>query len=118
VDEEPMLSGGNFILHQHVRQVLKDSGLDFSSVSGNILLGFVIMETGEMAGIRVMQGLGSQINGIAINALKSLGGKWKPARLNGREVRYFQLFPINFISRETNFQYMEFDGSRIHYDIN
>lgn len=116
VDEEPMLSGGNFILHKHIREELKASGFDISIVTGKILLGFVVMETGEMAGIRIMQGMGSQLNTIAVNAMKSLEGKWKPARLKGENVRYFQLFPISFISREISFQSLEFDGSRIHYD--
>ncbi len=116
VHEEPTLSGGNFILHQHMRKALTASGLDFSAVSGNLLLGFVVMETGEIAGVRVIQGLGQQINGVAVKALQTLDGKWKPARLSGRNVRYFQLLPINFISKETNFQSLEFDGYMIHYD--
>jgi hypothetical protein len=116
VDEEPMLSGGNFKLHQHVRQAFVDSGLDLVSVSGNMLLGFVVMETGEIAGTRIVMGLGTQLNNIALTALKSLGGKWKPARLNGKDVRYYQLFPINFIYEENRFQSLEFDGSMIHYD--
>jgi hypothetical protein len=116
VDEEPMLSGGNFKLHQHVRQAFKDSGLDLFSVSGNLLLGFVVMETGEISGIRIIKSLGIQMDQIALAALKSLGGKWKPARLNGKSVRYYQLFPINFIYEENRFQSLEFDGSMIHYD--
>jgi hypothetical protein len=118
-DEEPMLSGGNAKIHQHVRQVFNDTGLDFSSVSGNMLLGFVVMETGDIAGIRVIKGLSTQLNNIAVFALQTLDGKWKPARLNGKDVRYFQLFPINFISaQENNFDYMEFDGTMIHYNKN
>jgi hypothetical protein len=116
VDEEPMLSGGNFKLHQHMRQAFVDSGLDFSTVSGNMLLGFVVMESGEIGGIRIVKGLGTQMNNIALSALKSLGGKWKPARLNGKDVRYYQLFPINFIHQEARFQSLEFDGSMLHYD--
>ncbi len=116
VDEEPMLSGGNFKLHQHVRQAFIDSGLDLSAVSGTMMLGFIVMETGEIEGIRILKGLSPQLNEIALNALQSLGGKWKPARLNGRDVRYFQYFPINFISRESTFQYLEISGPVIHYN--
>ncbi len=116
VHEEPAISGGSFILNQHVRQALTESGLDFSSVSGNLVLGFVVMENGKIDGIRVIQGLGEQINGIAVQALQTLNGKWKPARLSGRNVRYFQLLPINFIIKETNFQSLESDGHMIYYD--
>jgi hypothetical protein len=116
VDQEPTLFGRDVKLHQHVLQTFKDTGLDFSSVTGNLLLGFVVMETGEIAGIRVLKGLSPQIDGIAVKALQTLNGIWKPARLNGRIVRYFQLFPINFIRKESTFSYMEFNGAIIFYD--
>lgn len=119
VDEEPTLFGGSAWIHQHVRKAFADTRLDFSSVSGNILLGFVVMETGEIAGIRVIKGLSDQLNNIAVHAIKTLNGKWQPARLNGKVVRYFQLFPINFISaQDLHFDYMEFDGTMIHYNKN
>jgi len=118
VDEEPTLFGGNTVIHHHIRQAFKASGLDFSAVTGTLLVGFVIMETGEIKGIRVMKNLNTRIDDLAVKALQTLNGDWKPALLNGNPVRYFMLFPINFISRETTFQYMEFDGFMIHYDKN
>ncbi len=78
VDEEPTLFGGNAWIHQHVRKAFTDTGLDFSSVSGNMLLGFVVMETGDIAGIRVIKGLGSQLNGIAVSALRPLMANGNP----------------------------------------
>jgi hypothetical protein len=116
VDEEPTLAGGNIKLHQHVLQAYKNTGLDFSSVTGNLLLGFVVMETGEIKGIRVLKSLSPQINGIAVSAIQTLDGIWKPARLNGKPVRYFQLFPINFIHKAAVFDYMRFDGYLIYFD--
>jgi hypothetical protein len=116
VDEEPTLAGGNVKLHQHVLQAYKNTGLDFSSVAGNLLLGFVVMETGEIKGIRVLKSLSPQINGIAVSAIQTLDGIWKPAKLNGKPVRYFLLFPINFIRKAAVFDYMRFDGYLIYYD--
>ncbi len=117
-DEEPLLSGGDFRLHRHVKEAFAGSGLELSSISGELVLGFVIMEDGSMEGIRVVRGLGSRIDAIAVEALKTLDGKWKPARLNGREVRFFQPFPIRFHpARDTNFDYMELDGPVIHYGV-
>jgi len=117
-DEEPTLFGGNTMIHHHIRQAFKASGLDFSAVTGTLLLGFVVMETGDIKGIRVMKNLNPRIDDLAVKALQTLDGDWKPALLNGKPVRYFMLFPINFISRESTFQYMEFDGFMIHYDKN
>jgi hypothetical protein len=65
-----------------------------------------------------MKSLGEQINKIAVFALQTLIGKWTPASLHGKPVRYFQLYPINFIVKESTFQYMEFNGSMIYYNTN
>jgi len=118
VDEEPMLTGGNARLHQHVLQAFRNSGLDLTNVSGTLIVGFVVTETGELKGVRVMKSLNPKLNGIAMMAINSLYGKWKPAVLGGSPVRYFQLFPINFIVKESTFQYMEFNGSMIYYNTN
>ena len=118
VDEVPLLSGGTGRLHQHVLEAFRNSGIDFTAISGNILMGFVVTEDGKMEGIRVVKGLTPQLNGVAVSALKTIMTSWKPAQLNGKTVRYFHLFPINFISREVLFQSLEFDGSMLHYDRN
>jgi antitoxin component YwqK of YwqJK toxin-antitoxin module len=118
VDEEPMLTGGNTRLHQHVLQAFRNSGLDLTSVNGTLIVGFVVTETGELKGVRIMKSLNTKLNGIAMMAINSLYGKWKPATLGGSPVRYFQLFPINFIVKEATFQYMEFNGSMIYYNTN
>jgi hypothetical protein len=118
VDEEPLLTGGDAKIRQHVLQAFRNTGLNFSSVSGSLILGFVVMESGEIKGVRVMKSMGDQINKIAVFALQTLIGKWTPASLHGKPVRYFQLYPINFIVRESTFQYMEFNGSMIYYNTN
>lgn len=115
-DEEPMLTGGNLLLHQHMKKALEESGLDLTALMGNMVLGFVVMETGDLAGVRVIEGFNPRLNEVAVTALRSLGLKWQPAQLNGRPVRYFQLFPINFIYKEANFQSLDFDGWMIHYN--
>ena len=118
VDEEPLLTGGDAKMRQHVLQAFRNTGLDFSSVSGSLILGFVVMESGEIKGVRVMKSMGEQINKIAVFALQTLIGKWTPASLQGKPVRYFQLYPINFILKESTFHYMEFNGAMIYYNTN
>jgi hypothetical protein len=117
-DEDPMYSKGMTGMHQHLRSAFLESGVDVASVSGNILLGFVVMEDGSIEGIRVLKGIAPALNAVAVNAIKTLEGTWAPARLNSKEVRYFQLFPINFIYRENRFESVEFNGSMLHWDIN
>ena len=117
-DREPLYSLGMGQMHRHFRQAFIQSGLDISHLTGQIIVGFVVMETGEIKGPRIVSGLTSGLNAIAVEAAGTLMGKWEPAILNGKEVRYFQTFPIQFMHRENIFQNVEFDGTMIHWDIN
>jgi hypothetical protein len=116
VDKLPFFKKGNDALHKHILKTLKDSQVETAKVSGNMLVGFIVFENGSIGGFKVLKGVNSQLNGVVVQALKTLGGEWEPARLNGKTVRYFQQFPINFISQDKDLNYFEFDGSSIHWD--
>jgi periplasmic protein TonB len=116
VDNEPLFSKGMNEMHRHVSQSFRESGVDLASISGSILIGFVVMEDGDIDGIRVLKGITPGLNALAINAIKTLEGNWTPAKLNGKNIRYFQLFPINFIYRETRFDAIEFTGTMLHWE--
>jgi hypothetical protein len=115
-DSEPLYSRGMPDMHRHVKQAFLDSGLDISNLEGSMLMGFVVMEDGSIRGIRILKGLNPELSNICILALQSLKGTWTPARLDGNPVRYFQLFPINFIQWETRFESVEFNGSMLHWE--
>jgi antitoxin component YwqK of YwqJK toxin-antitoxin module len=117
VDVEPMFPGGMARMHQHVRQSFASSGLDITTLSGTILLGFVVMEDGSIGGVRVLNGISPGVNSIADKSLNTLEGKWTPARLNNKSVRFFQLFPINFIHQQNRFESVEFNGTMLHWEI-
>lgn len=114
-DVYPTFSGGNKALHEHIMECYKYSGLDISTVSGTLVIGFVVMENGTIDGIRVLKGLGPKINATACDAFKTLQGKWTPAKLNNHTVRYFQVFPINFIFKENRLDYAEIRDAVLHY---
>lgn len=116
VDQEPLFSKGMGEMHSHVRKLFIDSGLDFNTLNGSLIIGFVVMEDGAVEGIRVLKGITPGVNTIAVNAIETLEGNWTPARLNGNAVRYFQVFPINFIHREYRFDSVEFTGSMLHWE--
>jgi len=117
-DREPLYSLGMGQMHRHFRQAFIQSGLDISHLTGRIIVGFVVMETGEIAGPRIVSGMTSGLNAIALEAAGTLMGKWQPAQLDGKEIRYFQTFPIQFMHRENIFQNVEFDGTMLHWNIN
>jgi len=118
VDTEPRFSLGMPYLHDHILTTFKKSEVDISEVEGRIVIGFVVMENGEIDGIRIEGGMTLELNNLALQAFHALPGKWVPAQLNGQPVRYYQLFPINFIYRYFDFDYLELKGSMLYWEIN
>lgn len=118
VDQQPLFVRGTHNLHKHILNVFGESGIDLSQVEGRIVVGFVVMEDGSIDGLRIEKGLGRDLNDLAIQAFNSLPGVWQPARLEGQDVRFYQLFPINFIYKKFEFDYLELSGSMLYYTIN
>ena len=118
VDREPLFLQGTQALHAHVLKTFRESKVDLSQMEGRLVVGFVVMEDGTIDGIRIEQGLGLDVNNLALTAFHTLQGTWQPARLNGENVRFYQLFPINFIYREFDFDYLEMRGSMLYWEIN
>lgn len=107
VDTDPGFQPGIKVLHQHLLKSFKDAGIDMSSINGSLIIGFVVTEKGQIDGFRILKGLGPNINNVAVESFISLAGEWTPAKLNNQNVRYFQVFPINFINKEQHFESAE-----------
>lgn len=114
-DVYPGYSQGNKALHDHVMECYKKSGFDLSSITGTVTVGFVVMEDGTIDGIKLLKGVGNDINRVTLEAFKSLKGNWTPAKLNNQPVKYFQTFPINFIETEIHVEFAELRGGILHY---
>ncbi len=118
VQREPRFLPGTQALLQHVLKTYRESKVDLSQIEGRLVVGFVVMENGDIDGIRIERGLGLELNNLALTAFHTLKGEWQPARLNGENVRFYQLFPINFIYRKFDFDYLEMKGSMLYWEIN
>jgi len=115
VDEEPLFLRGMGVMHNHLLKIFKQAGLDVSTVAGSIEVGFVVMENGRLNGIKIEKGINGTVNSIVVNAFKTLLGEWEPANLDGEVVRYYQIFPINFISNTSYIDYLEVRGNRMYW---
>ncbi len=116
VDSDPTFNPGIKVMHQHILKGFKDAGIDISAISGSLILGFVVMENGTIDGIKIIKGLGPNINSVAYESFASLQGSWTPAKLNDKTVRYFQIFPINFIYKQQSFEFAELGkGGILHW---
>lgn len=118
VDREPRYLRGTHLLHNHVLKTFSESNVDMSQMEGKIVVGFVVLEDGTISGIRIDQGMNQVMNSLALKAFSTLPGEWQPALLNGENVRFYQLFPINFIYHKFEFDYLEMRGSMLYWDIN
>jgi hypothetical protein len=86
-------------------------------IAGTILVGFVIMENGDLAGARIVDGIQPDLDQIAVEAVRSFPGKWKPAVLNNENVRFFCTMPINFKTADefVSFDQIDFTGGMLFY---
>lgn len=118
VDMEPRYYPGMTVMHSHVLETFKNSNLDLTNLDGRIVVGFVVLENGMIDGVRIENGFGWQLNTVAVRAFKTLPGTWQPAKLDGKDVRYYQLFPINFIHYDYDFDSLDFKGGMLYWEIN
>jgi hypothetical protein len=115
VDVYPTFRPGARVINQKLMEAFRNSGIDISSISGSLVIGFVVMEDGQIDGVKVLKGLGPTINTAAVETIKNLKGEWTPAKLDDQVVRFFQVFPINFIYKTQSFEFAELRGSTLHW---
>lgn len=115
VDTDPTFQPGANVIKQRVLNAFKTSGIDITSISGSLIVGFVVMESGKIEGVKILKGLGPTINNVAYETFANLKGDWTPAKLNNQTVRYFQVFPINFIYKTQSFEFAEMRGNTLHW---
>lgn len=115
VDTNPTFVPGAQIINQRLLSAFKETGIDITSISGSLVIGFVVMENGTIEGVKILKGVGPTINTAAYNTFVNLKGDWTPAKLNNQTVRYFQVFPINFIYKRQSFEFAELRGSTLHW---
>ena len=105
-------------MHTHILKTFNNSGLDLTQASGQIKVGFVVMENGRLEGIRIEEGINKTLDNLALQAFHTLLGEWTPAQIEGKNVRCFQLFPINFIYIKYEYDYVDLRGGRLYWEIN
>jgi glutamate/tyrosine decarboxylase-like PLP-dependent enzyme len=98
---------GDRFFHNYLLQSLENSTIDLSQIDDRVVIGWVVMETGELSGVIALEGKSMQLNQFLVQTIADLPGDWQPAELDGKPVRYFMSIPLNFMHKETNFQDIE-----------
>jgi hypothetical protein len=96
-------------------QQINRSEWDLSQIQDKVVIGWVVMETGNLEGAIALEGKSRQLNQFLANVISNMPGAWQPARLNGVPVRYFMQIPLNFEVRDVNFQELDYSTGRLHY---
>lgn len=117
VDTWPQYIEGDLAMKAYMNNYIISSRYYSKELSGTVLLGFVIMEDGELEGVHLVNNPMSEIAGVVKGALQSLPGSWKPAILNENFVRCYMTFPVNFMVRDDlQFENVQIIGNMMFYN--
>ncbi len=116
VDQEPEYQMGDEFFKSFLIKKISDSKLDLTQIEDQVVIGWVVMESGEIDGVIALKGKAPQLNQLLVATITELPGYWTPAILDGARVRYFMSIPLNFLQREINFQEVEFSSGVMHYN--
>ena len=116
VDQEPEYLMGDDFFKNFLLRKLAASKIDLTQIEDQVVIGWVVMETGEIDGAIALKGKSGQLNQFLVNTIIELPGTWQPAILEGSRVRYFMSIPLNFIHNEAHFQELELSSGILHYN--
>ena len=119
VDQSPGYLYGTAAFKDFVMARIAEVELPVHEINDKVVIGAVVMETGELAGIKVLKGKVPSVNSFLAETMQLLPGKWEPAQLNGEAVRYFIEIPFNFNNELSRFQFLEFskDGQQLFWNL-
>lgn len=116
VDEIPEHSMGQTHFRAYMINGIRESGIDLSQVSDVVVIGWVVMENGDVEGFHTLSGVFRQLNNIIIKLIQEMPGEWIPATVNGKKVRYYMTLPFNFINKSESFESLEFSTGFVVWD--
>lgn len=116
VDVKPIYQMAEDYFRNYIIIRMAESELNLDEYNDEVLIGFVIMETGQIRGVQVLKGKSLQLNQFLADAITHLPGEWTPAQLDGAPVRYYITIPMNFIQKDANFQDLEISSGLLFYN--
>lgn len=116
VDRLPEYSLGPELFKSHILGGLNASGIDLTQISDRVVVGWVVLENGELEGFHIITGKLSELNSLLVKLIRELPGEWSPATLYGEPVRYYMQIPFNFLDRTETFENIEFSSGFLIWD--
>ncbi|MCW3161348.1 energy transducer TonB [Chryseobacterium oryctis] len=94
VDVEASFPGGINAFRDKVTNNFDSSSFDGTGEMAKTIITFVVEKDGTISGIKA-NGADADFNNEAIRTIKTVRGKWVPAKLKGQAVRSYFKFPIS-----------------------
>ncbi len=107
VSKPPAHPYGDTFIQNFITARMAEEKFPLHEVEDELLLGCVILENGELTGVRVLKGKVESVNQFFTSTLEKLPGKWNPAILEGDTVRYFITMPISLMNNAPLLQSVE-----------
>jgi hypothetical protein len=119
VDQPPRYLYGQSVFKDFVMGRIDEKELPIHDINDKVIIGAVVMETGELAGIKVLDGKIPSVNSFLAETMELLPGEWVPAQINGEIVRCFIEIPFNFSNSSSQLQYLELskDGQQMFWGL-
>lgn len=96
VEEKPSFPGGETALQVYIKDnlVYPASAIN-RGTQGRVTLRFVVENTGEVTGIKVLRGISDDCDAEAVRVVANMP-RWEPGRMNGENVAVYFTLPIFF----------------------
>lgn len=115
-DQEPDYQPGAAFFQSYLLKQMAESKINLDEFDDDIVIGWVVMETGVIDGVLALKGKSLALNQLLVDIIAGIPGEWEPAMLNGEPVRYFMSIPLTILHQEANFQNLEYRWGVLHYN--
>lgn len=106
-DKPPFYPYGDAYINKFMLNRIAEEKFPVHEINDDILIGCVIMETGELSGVRILKGKVPSVNEFFRETMEMLPGNWEPAMLNDEKVRYFITMPVSLKNDTPTLKYLE-----------
>jgi len=115
-DQNPEFMPGQEFFRDYLMQQIKNSKINLEEYEDRVVIGWVVMENGEIDGVIALEGKSLTLNQLLVDIIAQIPGAWEPAVLDGHPVRYFMSIPLNFMHKDAKFQDLTYTWGVLHYN--
>ena len=97
VEQKAAYPGGDAALLQYVNSKIQYPAMAVEQeIQGRVIVRFVVELDGRIGKVEVLRGKHELLDKEAVRVVKSIPGKFTPAKQNGEPVRYWYTIPVTF----------------------